>query len=104
MCGANGLSKIKKALIVDKGITSTFVRAFTKIIICEIAVLNENDSISSVTFLMVACSIFCCGLFGSAALTLLDNSHSPLWFSVIRRRQTRARKRATPSTPRVLQG
>ena len=104
MCGANGLSKIRKALIVDKGIVSTFVKAFTKIIICEIAVLKENDSISSVTFLIVACNNFCCGLVASTSLILADNSHSPAWLSVMSKRQTRARKRATPSTPRVLQG
>ena len=75
--GANGLSKIKKVLTVDNGIISTLVNAFTKIIICETAVLKENDSISFVTFLMVACSNFSCGLVASASLILADNSHSP---------------------------
>src|SRR5438046_4042805 len=83
---------------------STFVNAFTKIIICEMAVLKENDSISSVTFLILAWSTFCCALLGSAGLILLDNSHSPAWFSVMSKRQTRARKRATPSMPRMLLG
>ena len=68
MCGANGLSKIRKVRIADKGIVSTLVKAFTKIIICEIAVLKENDSMSSVTFLIVACSNFCCGLVASTSL------------------------------------
>ena len=56
MCGANGLSRTRNVRIADNGIVSAFVNAFTKIIICEIAVLKENDSISSVTFLIVACS------------------------------------------------
>src|SRR5215468_12224733 len=76
-CGANGLSKIKKVLIADNGIVSTLVKAFTKIIICEIAVLKENDSMSSVTFLILACNNFCCDLVASTSLIFCDNSHSP---------------------------
>ena len=89
MCGANGLSRIRNVRIADKGIVSTFVNAFTKIIICEIAVLKENDSISSVTFLIVACSNFCCDLVASTALIFFDNSYSPAWFSVMSKRSIR---------------
>ena len=41
---------------------------------------------SSVTFLMVACSNFCCGWVPSTSVgSFEDNSHSPAWFSVISR-------------------
>src|SRR5205823_7742188 len=73
-CGANGLSSVKNVRIADTGIVSAFVNAFTKIIIWEIAVLKENDSISSVTFLVVECMIFCSALSGLTSLSLGDNS------------------------------
>src|SRR4030095_607888 len=104
MCGANGLSKIKKLRIDDKGIVSAPVNAFTKIIIWDIAVLNENDSMSSVTFLMVAWVSFRCVFSASICLLFPDNAQSAPWFSVMNKRHTRARKRDTPSTPRMLQG
>ena len=40
MCGANGLSRTRKIRIDDNGTVSAPVNEFTKIIICEIAVLN----------------------------------------------------------------
>src|SRR5437879_4043199 len=75
-----------------------------KIIICAIAVLSESDSISAVTFWMVVCVTLSCALLGSTSSMALDNSHSPAWFSRMSKRHTRARKRETPSTPRMLHG
>ena len=58
-----GFSRIRNVRIAEIGMASVPLRgmnAFTKIIICEIAVLKESDSMSSVTFLIVACMIFNC--------------------------------------------
>ena len=49
----------------ETGRASSVVKAFTKIIICEIAVLNESASMSSPTFLIVAWMTFCWARVGS---------------------------------------
>ncbi len=59
---------------------------------------------SSVTFLIVAWITFNCRFSGAMSCTVPDGSHSPAWFSSIIKRQTRARKRETPSTPFMLHG
>ena len=45
------------------------MKALTKIIICEMAVLKERVSMSSVTFLIVACITFCCAFVSSTSWT-----------------------------------
>src|SRR5260370_36725375 len=102
--GEKGLGPRRKGCLAEIGIVWGVVSAFTKIIICEMAVLNESDSMSSVTFLVVACRIFRCALVRSTSCTAGDNSHWPAWFSDIINRQTRAGTRALPSTPRRPHG
>ena len=51
----------------ETGRASPLVKAFTKIIICAIAVLKESVSMSSVTFLIVAWMTFCWALVGSTS-------------------------------------
>ncbi len=80
------------------------VKAFTKIIIWAMAVLKESASMSAVTFLIVAWMTFCCARVGSTSASVAERTNSPAWFSSITSRQTRARNRATPSTPVMLQG
>ena len=80
------------------------MKALTKIIICEMAVLKESDSMSAVTFFTVAWVIFRCAFVGSTFCTAAEGTHSPDWFSSMMRRQTRARNRETPSTPFMLHG
>ena len=53
-CGAKGLSKRSSVRIACSGLAATLVNAFTKTIICAIAVLKDNVSMSPVTFLIVA--------------------------------------------------
>ena len=61
----------------QRQVFSAVVRAFTKIIIWEIAVLKESVSISPVTFLIVACRIFSCGFVRLDVSTAPESIHSP---------------------------
>src|SRR5206468_8583739 len=98
MCGANGLSKIRNVRIVETGTDGALMKVLKKTISREMAVLNERDSMSSVTFLIVACRIFRCEFSGATSCTRGDSSHSPFLLSSWTRRQTWETQRERPST------
>ncbi len=59
---------------------------------------------SSLTFLIVAWMTLSWRFSGATSATALESTQAPAWSSSIISRQTRARKRETPSTPFMLQG